>query len=101
MLVSHLERIQRHQALVLEAEQDVPRPFVGAGLGGRRDDRARGLLIFRLVVLGDDAVLLDRASRERIAATSVLSYYAPYRLIVIQSRYVHYFYACIHSYHVT
>src|SRR5439155_22582469 len=51
MLVFHLERIQRHQALVLEAKLDVPRPCVAAGPGARRDTRARRLPVLRLEIL--------------------------------------------------
>src|SRR4029077_14260049 len=84
-----LKRIERHQALVLIAEQHIPMPFVAAGLRRRRDDRARCLLVLRLEVLTDDPVLLNRAPREGISLTGVLARDAAAGQVVLEARAIH------------
>src|SRR5213596_2832366 len=86
MFRDDLECVQRDQIFVLVAEIRVPRPDVAAGLSCRRDDRARGLLVFRLEVLRDDPVLLDRVPREGVPAAVILSCNAAAREVILQTR---------------
>ena len=86
MFRDDLECVQRYQIFVLVAEIRVARPDVAAGLGRRRDDRARGLLVFRLEVLRDHAVLLHRVAREGIAAARVLARDSALSQLVLEAR---------------
>src|SRR5439155_7366695 len=61
-------------------------PPATSRVGGSGDDAARGLLVLCLVVLGDDAELLDRIERERVAATRVLARHATRCKIVLVAR---------------
>src|SRR6266513_1899516 len=85
MLVLEGECVQREQALVLIAKQDVPGPLIRPGARGRVNDRARRLLIFCLEILTDNAVFLDRAAGERIAPAIVLPAYTTRRQVVLET----------------
>src|SRR5690606_29146303 len=82
-LVRQLEGVERHRASALEGEERVPLPGIAARLGRGRDQRARRLLVLRLEVLADDAVLLDRVAGEGIAPARVLSGHAAAGEIVL------------------
>ena len=86
MLIPPLERVERHHVLVLPIDQRVAAPRVTARLRGRRNDRARRVLILGLEVLGDDTVLLHGASREWITAAGVLASDAARCEVVLQAR---------------
>ena len=75
-VVRTLERVEGHKTLVLETEERAPLPCIPTGLGGGHDDAVGRLLILGLVVLRDDAKLLNRASPERIAAAAILADHA-------------------------
>ncbi len=81
-----LERVQGQQILVLVAEEHIPRPDTSTRSRTRRDDGARGLLVFGLEVLGEDAVFLDGVAGERIAATRILPGDTAGREVVLQTR---------------
>src|SRR4029079_435232 len=85
-LVAALNAVELHHARVLEADERRAFPLVGARLGRCGDDRARRLLILGLEVLADDAVLLNRALRERISTARVLSGDAAARQVVLEAR---------------
>src|SRR3989454_2920937 len=73
------------QAFPLPVEERRSLPPVAARLGSRRDDRARGLLVLGLVVLRDNAKLLNRIQRERIAAARILPGDTARRQIVLEA----------------
>src|ERR1700741_4135310 len=72
-LIPALQRIERDHARVLVADECIAAPHISARLRGGGDDGAGGLLILRLEVLSDDAVLLHRTPWERITAACVLT----------------------------
>src|SRR2546422_160718 len=68
--ILRLGRVERQgvggdQAFPLPVEERRSLPPVAARLGSRSDERARGLLVLRFVVLRDNAKLLNRIQRER------------------------------------
>src|SRR5439155_18552445 len=86
VLVSTLEGVKRHHISVLVAEDHIPGPNISTGLGGRRDDGARGLLVFSLEVLTDHPVFLNGAPGERIPLARVLACDAAARQVVLEAR---------------
>src|SRR5450759_2868473 len=85
-LVLPLEAVELYHARVLIADEHIAAPLVRTRLRRRGDDRARRLLILRLVVLADDTVLLNRVLREWIAATCVLAGDAAGSQIILEAR---------------
>ena len=80
------QRIGADEALPLPIEERRSLPPTAARLRGSRNDAARGFLVFRLVVLGDYAELLDRIEGERVTATRILPGHAARREIVLVAR---------------
>ena len=71
--------------LVDEIREQVTLPPVRSRFGGGRDDRARRLLVFGLVLLRDDAELLDRILRERVALARILAGHAADEHVVLEA----------------
>ena len=67
------ESVQRHESLVLIIQEGATFPRVTTRLRNRGDDRARGLLVFRLEIVRNDAEFLNGVAGKRIAAARVLS----------------------------
>src|SRR5438067_8342410 len=72
-------------AFWLVVRERLPFELIAARLRDGGDDRARGVIVLRAVILGDDAELLHRALREWIAAARVLSGRAALQDIVFRA----------------
>ena len=83
------DRVERHEVFVLIRDEGVTGPDASARLRRGRDDCARGVLVFCLEILCDDAVLLNRIARERVAAAGILTRHAARAIageIVLETR---------------
>src|SRR5574337_729263 len=73
LVIEFLGRRFRAHGGVGEITEDVAVGGIGAGLGLRHHSGTRNLVVFRLVVGGDDLVFANRQLRERVALAGVLA----------------------------
>ena len=78
--------VRGHETLVLVLGEPVAVEVVFPGLRDRGDDGARGFFVLSFEVLRDDAELLDRVLRERIAPAGVLADDAAVQHVVLVAR---------------
>ena len=84
-----LEGVERNEILVLVTEEHVARPVVATRTRRRSNDGSSGFLVFRLEILRDHAVLLNRAARERIAAAVILASHSALGEVILEAGSVH------------
>jgi hypothetical protein len=79
------QRMVVHEVVVLEEREDVSREVVRARARDGGNDRGRRLLVLGAVVLRQNAELLDRVLRERVAAARVLADDATLQDVVLEA----------------